>query len=467
MWRDHKRTIILVGAAVVLAGVVVFPYVQSPDGRHIRGLYAGVPDRRIKAAVAPLPPLDKNDIFAPYVTGAPKITKVISEEIKDGVKVTKLRFASAEGSKEGEVKDCEIYAIIARPANTAGKKLPGMLVCHGGGGSAGEDGPIAWAKLGYVAIAPDLPGYGANDKMLSISRVTKMQYGADQIIPLKPTPYVCVLFDAVVSGLRAFNLLEAQPDVDPQKLCMTGISWGGYMVTMLSGLLGDRVQAAFNLYGSGFYQLDAIGSGALRKMSKTDRNAWVKNFDAGARLGRCRAAFLMYSATNDIFFKPPSVMATLDAIPGNKYFCFGPNKSHYMSLPGGPVRWEYPITAEVEPAFFAHVLAGNNPPLPDLSAAPVPRKGKTLKFTARNCPDRATGWFYVSWLPAPRRGWSSRDWARLEAVRGTGGKFTCSIPESLGAFDWYGGITFTLKAGKIARPMSLSTKIYRCGKRGK
>ena len=417
------------------------------------------------AAGAPAPPLEKDDIFAPYVRGAPKITTVISDQTRDGVKVTKLRFASAEGSKEGAVKDCEIYAILARPADSAGLKLPGILICHGGGGMAFEEGAIAWAKLGYVAIIPDLPGYGANGKMQSITRVNDMQFGADQVIPLKPTPYVCVLFDAVVSGLRAFNLLEAQPDVDPQKLCMTGISWGGYMVTMLSGLLGDRVKATFNLYGSGFYQIDAIGSGVLAKMDEADRDAWLKCFDAGTRLNRCRAAYLMYSGTNDIFFKPPSVMATFDAIPGNKYMCFGPNKSHYMSLPGGPVRWEYPITAEVEPAFFAYVLAGNNPPLPELSALAVPREGKTLKFTVKNCPDPAIGWFYVSWLPVQPRGWSARDWARLEAVRRDNGEFTCAIPESLGSFDWFGGITFTLKAGTFAQPMSLSTKIYRCGER--
>ena len=473
-WRDHRRTILLVGAGVVLAGVVVFRHVQSPDRRHIRERGAGVPDRQIEAmgalAVhapgAPPPPLDKDDIFAPYVKGVPKVTTVLSEEIKDGVKVTNLRFASAEGSKEGAVKDCEIYAAMARPANAAGKKLPGILICHGGGGAGGEGCPIAWAKLGYVAIAPDFPGIGAKG-MRSITRVNNMTSGADLVTPLNPTPYVCVSFDAVVSGLRAFNLLEAQPDVDPKWLCMTGISMGGNMVTMLSGLLDERVKAVFNLYGSGFYQLDVFLTDALKKMNEADRNAWLKHFDAGTRLYRCRAAYLMYNGTNDIFFKPPSVMATFDAIPGSKYICFGPNKSHYMSLPGGPVRWEYPIFTEVEPAFFAYVLAGNDPPLPEPTAMVVPREGKTLKLTVKNCPDQAIGWFYVSWLPDQPRGWNDRDWARLEAARGKNGEFTCSIPESLGAFDWYGGITFTLQTGKIAQAMSLSTKIYRCGKPGK
>lgn len=49
MWRDHKRTTILGGGALVLAGIVVFGYIQSPDRRHIRELDSGVPARQIDA----------------------------------------------------------------------------------------------------------------------------------------------------------------------------------------------------------------------------------------------------------------------------------------------------------------------------------------------------------------------------------------------------------------------------------
>jgi hypothetical protein len=93
----------------------------------------------------------------------------------------------------------------------------------------------------------------------------------------------------------------------------------------------------------------------------------------------------------------------------------------------------------------------------------VPRDGKVLKFTVTNCPDRATGWFYVSQLPDQPRGWDARDWSRIEAVPESNGEFTCAIPDSLGTFDWYGGITFKLKTGSFDQPMSLSTRICRCG----
>lgn len=85
------------------------------------------------ASAAPAPALEKDDLFAPYAKGVPKVTTVISEETKDGVKVTKLRFASAEGSKEGEVMDCEIYDIMARPANSG--EEPAKQATRGSTGS--------------------------------------------------------------------------------------------------------------------------------------------------------------------------------------------------------------------------------------------------------------------------------------------------------------------------------------------
>lgn len=409
-----------------------------------------------KAPEAP-PPLAKDDIFYPYLKEVPQVTTVLREEVRDGVRVTELRFSSFEGSQEGQVNPSEVYAVLARPAGTAPGQRPAMLICHGGGGTASDGGPIAWAKLGYVALAPDLPGYGANDKMKSLGRVTKMPFGTGGF-DVTPSPHASVLFDAVVAGLRAFNLLGAQKDVDPSKMAMTGISWGGYMTTMLGGLLDVRVRAVFNLYGSGSYQEASIGAGALEKMADKDRQVWIAHFDAATRLRRMRATYLMYAATNDIFFQPPAIMTTFDAVPGSKYLCFGPNKSHWVSLPGGPVSWSSPIFTEMEPAFFAYVLDGNHPPLAELNVVKADQTG-TVAFEVKNLPADAEPWVYVAWNTS--KPWVERDWALLPCRNSGNGVFTCVIPKSVPECDWFGGITFTLKAGGLEQPMSLSTKIQR------
>ena len=85
------------------------------------------------AAAAPAPVLEKDDIFTPCAKDVPKVTTAISEETQDGVKVKKLQFASAEGSKEGEVMDCEIYDIMARPANSG--EEPAKQATRGSTGS--------------------------------------------------------------------------------------------------------------------------------------------------------------------------------------------------------------------------------------------------------------------------------------------------------------------------------------------
>src|ERR1035437_8884854 len=111
-------------------------------------------------SLMPPKPLPPNDIFAPYVSMTPKVAAVLSENVIDGIKVTKLRFASVEGSFERTTKPCEYYAILARPAAPATAKRPAILFCHGGAGFAREDSAIGWAKLGYVCISPELVGYG-------------------------------------------------------------------------------------------------------------------------------------------------------------------------------------------------------------------------------------------------------------------------------------------------------------------
>ena len=407
------------------------------------------------AAPKPLPP---EDIFAPYVRMTPKVATVVSENVVDGIKVTRLRFASVEGSFDRTAKPCEYYAIMARPAAPA--KRPAILYCHGGGGFAREDSAIGWAKLGYVCISPELVGYGDIKQMHSLNRVASQKY-TEYVATVTPDRYACTLFDAAVSGLGAFNLLVSQPDVDASRIGITGASCGGYMVTMLSGLLDNRVKAVFDLYGSGFIQYRSVFSEEVDKLPPELKKVWVDNFDAATRLARARGTYLLYGATNDHFFSTKSVTATYDAYPGPKYICWSPNVSHGIILPGGTNKNSPPLFCEMEPAYFACVLGGNKPPLPQLAPALGSAGSGTLQFTVADCPKDAEAWIYYSPADDPMQKHEDRKWERLTARATSKDTFTVDLPASTESFDWFGGITWTLTVGNVSRPMSLSTVLVR------
>ncbi len=411
-------------------------------------------------SLMPPKPLPPDDIFAPYVNMTPKVATVVSENTADGIKVTRLRFASVEGSFEGRAKPCEYYAILARPAAPATARRPAILFCHGGAGFAREDAAVGWAKLGYVCISPELVGYGDIKQMHSVNRVATQKY-TEHIATVAPDRYACTLFDAAVSGLGAFNLLASQEDVDASRIGITGGSCGGYMVTLLSGLLDNRVKAVFNLYGSGFVQYGSVFAEEVDKLAPDRKKVWIDNFDAATRLARARATYLMYVPTNDHFFSNKSIIATYDVYPGSKYICWSPNMSHAILLPGGTSEKAAPLFTEMEPAYFARALNGGKPPLPKLSSVLGSDGSRALQFTVSDCPKDAEAWVYFSPAADPMQKHEDRKWEKLAARAASGHTFAADLPASPDSFDWFGGITWTLKVGDVSRPISLSTPLVR------
>ena len=398
----------------------------------------------------------REDIFKPYLEGIPKIAGTLSEEVKDGVRITRLRYQSVEGSDSGIPGSNEIYAVIGRPEKEVAGKRPAMLVCHGGGGSALELNVAGWAQLGFVALSMDLPGHMGEKDIKSVTRVKGRKY-ASGLFAFTPDPRRSADFDTIVSGLMGFNLLASQADVDPARIGVTGISWGGYTSLMLASLLGDRLAAGFALYGAGFYPLSNPGIGSpICQLSNEEQMLWMRNFDPGPRARSIKAPFLMYPAANDIYFLPPAVMGTYAAIGSSKRICFGPNQSHWIALPGGTVSWTNPTFTDMEAAYFLYVFDKGNPPLPQPEI--VSKCKERPAFTVKDFPaDGASLWAYYSINDdAP---WPKREWRKVDVVKGDDGVFRPSIPDGLARCDWYGGVSFTLTAGTLKRPMSLSTVI--------
>jgi len=237
----------------------------------------------------------------------------------------------------------EIYAAIAAPKVPG--KYPGILVLHGGAGSAEVEKAIAWAGRGFVAVAPDLPGIAEPKKLtFTKGRFSSLKYGEGRWTA-NPDASESVIFDAVLSAMKSLYLLRAQPNVDTANIGVVGSSWGGYMTTMVCGLAGDQVKAGMALYGCGFFDLGSqsgtapydpkLPKNSLSRLLPEERERWLQCLDAGRRAPGMKAAYFLAAASNDFFGWPRAAQATLDAIPGEKNHVMAPNSNHKLPVPGG------------------------------------------------------------------------------------------------------------------------------------
>lgn len=127
----------------------------------------------------------------------------------------------------------EVYGIYMTPRDHAGK-LPLLITQHGGGGcpeaicdldtrvNYHSFGPEA-VKRGYAVWAPFVlmqVGYGGDPDLEANRRAL------DRKARLVGTSIVGIELFKIARGLE--SILRARPEIDPERVGMTGLSWGGY-----------------------------------------------------------------------------------------------------------------------------------------------------------------------------------------------------------------------------------------------
>jgi len=352
--------------------------------------------------------------FAPFLTDTPpKVIETLSKEVSDGVEVTRLRFLSRLIPESG--RQVVIYAILARP--TAAGPHPGLLVCHGGGGYAGgvASQTVGWAKRGYVAICQDQPGFCSRSKSLSSGPC--LEPGASSF-KIESGPTDSALFDGIAAALNSLALLRSQPDVDKARVGVWGGSWGGYLTTMVTGLAGTRVKAAYSVYGCGYYDMGSTWIHTIERLGPERAKIWLDNLDAGRRAHSLTASYFVPSPANDWFFWPSAVMCTLADMPGEKNYCFMPNDSHALRQPGGshgPPKVNYRLNRTyMEILWLDYYLKGEGQPFPRATATGASRReGAAVRVEFQvNGPapvKKATIWSAAGELPWRFKWWQSSD----------------------------------------------------------
>jgi dienelactone hydrolase len=217
-------------------------------------------------------------------------------------------------------KETRVFAWVGFP--TIGKgPFPAMVLVHGAGGTAYEDWVKEWVDRGYAAIAVDTAGHipvhpDASSKGWKLHEwVGPRGWGDFESIdkPIKDQwPY-----HAVASVVRAHSLLRSFPQVDGDRVGLTGISWGGYLTCITAGV-DPRFAFAAPVYGCGFLGEDSSWLHTRLNAIGRDRALrWLTLWDPSRTVSRAQMPMLFVNGTNDKHYRMGSWQKTYREVPGD------------------------------------------------------------------------------------------------------------------------------------------------------
>ena len=366
-------------------------------------------------------PLLANDPFAPYLDSVPTVLTTISST-NSGSGVTAITTRRFTFSSKNGVNT--VYAIMAYPQ--AAGVYPAILFNHGGGGNAETQlGNVnGYAAMGYVTLAIDQPGIAGTGNTPNSSGPWKSAApGEGPRLNVTGGPQNSTLFDAGVAGLQAFNYLAKQSNVNAGRMGISGTSWGGYMTTMLSGMLGSRVKAAYSIFGCGYYDAGSFWSSMIAALSPADQVTWETYLDAGRRAPGMTAPYFIEEPSNDTYFWPEAVTATLNAIPGTKDHVIMPNLNHMELTAAGTMKQLY----------MAYYLKGTGSPFSSINITGTTKQadGSLLITMNASLPASISVSSVQLYYSVPTANWQTRNWQSLPAVAISGTTYQAMIPASL------------------------------------
>lgn len=302
-------------------------------------------------------------------------------------------------------KPTRVFAYYARPDGDG--PFPAVLLVHGGGGKAFVKWAEHWAARGYCALAMDLAGSGPSGRLPDggpdPSDDTKFRDFDDA------TARDMWMYHAVAAVIRGHNLLRDLPEVDKDRVAVTGISWGGYLTCIVAGL-DDRLKAAVPVYGCGFLHEDSVWKPRLDGFPADRRDRWVAAFDPSRYLGGVRCPILFLNGTNDFAYPLDSYQKSYRLVKGPR------TVSVRVRLPHGHI-WTF---GEVDAFVDSHLKKGD--PLP--AVGEMTRDGEAVSAAVTSKVQLKAGHLHYAVATGP---WPKREWKSVPAEIGKG-RVTARLP---------------------------------------
>lgn len=199
-------------------------------------------------------------------------------------------------------KPTRVFAWIGLPARRTGK-VPGIVVVHGGGGTAFKEWVQKWNDQGFAAISIAVEGQTDVNENKAKGRPIWARHAfsgpardgtfADTKLPLKEQ----WMYHALADTMLAHSLLGSLPEVDASKIGVMGISWGGVITSTVIGL-DERFAFGIPTYGCGhLFDAENHWGKALH-----DNEGYIKTWDGMNYAERVKMPVLWLSWPQDAHF---------------------------------------------------------------------------------------------------------------------------------------------------------------------
>jgi cephalosporin-C deacetylase-like acetyl esterase len=318
------------------------------------------------------------------------------------------------------------------------KKLPAILISHGGGGSANLANTINWAKHGYAVLAIDLPGHG--EQRLN-SRSTGPDMDVSALLCTRPDPSYNYLIHAVAAARNGITFLSQRKEVDPERIGMVGLSWGG-VITLLTNGQDTRLKTAVNVFGAGYIPEGCTWQRRFNNKTSQELNEWYSFIDPKNFLKTQHAPILFITGTNDHCYYLPTFQKSYEEVTVPKKIVLIPNLRHRFP----------PYMQNIVLSWLDNKLKHSGS-FPKVEILPLFKKGEDkiiVQAAAKTCSEVTKVTLYYT--PGEPSRWTRRKWESIEAYY-EDGIYYFAIPASLIKPEMMFYVTVRDNKGSVASSM--------------